>query len=294
MESITLNACAKINLYLDITDRRHDGYHLLETVMHSVSLCDIVSINTASDGISVKCSDESIPSDGNNTAYRAAAAFFEETGIKDRGVGINIEKNIPSQAGMGGGSADGAAVLKGMNMLFGSPFSDNELMKLGVRIGADIPFCIMGGCGFCTGIGDVIEPLPPLDGIAVIGKGSGGISTADGYARIDKTRERIGMTGVYEFFKSRPSVSASAPYCRNIFESVCGLEDVFNIKKIMLENGAAASCMTGSGSAVFGLFEDIMKANAAKAGLTSRGYYAEICRLISAEQCFPKGYDDIL
>lgn len=282
--SISLNAYAKINLYLDITGRRHDGYHLLETVMHSVSLRDIVTMKKTEKDITVICSDKNIPCDDRNIAYKCAAAFFEKTCIENAGVSITIQKNIPSQAGLGGGSTDGAAVLKGMNALFDFPLSDNELLELGGQIGADIPFCIKGGCGFCTGIGEIIAPLPSLEGIVVIGKGSTGISTAQAYADIDRTEKRIGLEGVFEFFGKKPNISEISPYCGNIFEDVCGIDEVFAIKKIMEKNGCAVSHMTGSGSAVFGIFEDISRAEAAESEIKKHGFYADICRLTQCEQ----------
>ena len=171
MDSVTLNAYAKINLYLDITGRRTDGYHTIETVMHSISLCDTVEITKITGETEIICSDSSIPCDKSNIAYKCAAAFFEHTGISGSNVRISIIKRIPSQAGMGGGSADGAAVLKGLNKLYCTGLSLQELCDIGVKTGADIPFCIVGGCGYCTGIGEEISPLPLLSGTVLIGKG---------------------------------------------------------------------------------------------------------------------------
>lgn len=281
MDSLTLNANAKINLYLEVTGRRADGYHLLETVMHTVSLCDRVTLTkTGKSGIEISCSDPLIPCNEKNIAYKCAEAFFEHTGICDRGVGIDIIKNIPSQAGMGGGSADGAAVLTGLNRLFCADLSEGELISLGAKIGADIPFCIKGGCGYCTGIGEIIEPLPKISGTVLIGKGSTGISTPEAFARIDSLGNRIGTEGIRDIFGSVRSLRDIAPYCRNIFDDVTCLDEVSRIKKIMTDNGAVCSLMTGSGSAVFGLYETEASAEGAYEILKQNGYFSALCSLV--------------
>lgn len=280
MDSITLKAYAKINLYLDVTGRRSDGYHLLETVMHTISLHDTVTITKGGDGIVVSCSDPSIPCNEKNIAFRCASAFFEKTGIKNTGISIAIDKLIPSQAGMGGGSADGAAVFKGLNFLFGAGLSESALCDIAAGIGADIPFCIVGGCGYCTGIGEIIEPLRKLTGYAVIGKGSKGISTAEAYAHIDNCGMSIEQPDVKKIFSGAGQLKDIAPYCRNIFDEVTKLDEVNIIKKIMTDNAALCSCMTGSGSAVFGLYEDLSVAENVLPLLKDSGYFAEICEFI--------------
>lgn len=280
MDSLVLNAKAKINLYLDVTGKRADGYHLLETVMHTVSLCDTVTLTkTGSSGIEISCSDPLIPCNEKNIAYKCAAAFFDKTGISSRGVSIDIIKRIPSQAGMGGGSADGAAVLTGLNRLFETGLSESELLSIGARIGADIPFCIKGGCGYCTGIGEVIEPLPAICGCVLIGKGQAGISTAEAFGKIDSLGSGIGISGIKQIFGNVSSLTDIAPYCRNIFDDVTSIEEVTDIKRIMTENGAVCSAMTGSGSAVFGLFESENVAAKAQEVLKQKNYFTALCRL---------------
>lgn len=281
MDSLVLNAKAKINLYLDVTGKRADGYHLLETVMHTVSLCDTVTLTkTGSSGIEISCSDPLIPCNEKNIAYKCAAAFFDKTGISSRGVSIDIIKRIPSQAGMGGGSADGAAVLTGLNRLFETGLSESELLSIGARIGADIPFCIKGGCGYCTGIGEVIEPLPAICGCVLIGKGQAGISTAEAFGKIDSLGSGIGITGIKQIFGNVSLLTDIAPFCRNIFDDVTSLEEVTDIKRIMTENGAVCSAMTGSGSAVFGLFESEAGAADALEVLKQKKYFTALCMLL--------------
>ena len=279
MNSITLNAYAKINLYLDVTGKRPDGYHLLETVMHSISLCDKVTLCTCNEGISVSCSDASIPCDDSNIAVRCAKAFFEKTGISSSGVSIAIEKSIPTMAGLGGGSADGAAVLHGMNILFQGGLTKDELSDIAASIGADIPFCLTSGCGWCTGIGEIITPLPRIHGFAVIGKGSQGISTAEAFRKIDSCGISIGNKNAKQIFSNVSSLTDIAPYCRNVFDEASELDEVSCIKKLMLESGALCSCMTGSGSAVFGLFDDINTALDSAALLNENGFYNAVCKL---------------
>ena len=280
MDSLVLNAKAKINLYLDVTGKRADGYHLLETVMHTVSLCDTVTLTkTDRNGIEISCSDPLIPCNEKNIAYKCAAAFFDKTGISSGGVSIDIIKRIPSQAGMGGGSADGAAVLTGLDRLFETGLSEGELISIGARIGADIPFCIKGGCGYCTGIGEIIEPLPAICGYVLIGKGKAGISTAEAFGKIDSLGSGIGITGIKKIFGNVSSLTDIAPFCRNIFDDVTSLEEVTDIKRIMTENGAVCSAMTGSGSAVFGLYESENAAKKAQKVLKQKNYFTALCRL---------------
>lgn len=280
MDSLVLNAKAKINLYLDVTGKRADGYHLLETVMHTVSLCDTVTLTkTDRNGIEISCSDLLIPCNEKNIAYKCAAAFFDKTGISSGGVSIDIIKRIPSQAGMGGGSADGAAVLTGLDRLFEIGLSESELISIGAKIGADIPFCIKGGCGYCTGIGEIIEPLPAICGYVLIGKGQAGISTAEAFGKIDFLGSGIGITGIKKIFGNVSSLTDIAPFCRNIFDDVTSLEEVTDIKRIMTENGAVCSAMTGSGSAVFGLYESENAAKKVQEVLKQKNYFTALCRL---------------
>lgn len=280
MKKITLEAYAKINLHLDVTGIRDDGYHLLETVMHTVSLSDTVTIEKTDGGITVSCSDKNIPCNEKNIAYKCADAFFKEAGITDSGVSITIEKRIPSQAGMGGGSADGAAVLKGMNELFDTVFSVEKLCETGARLGADIPFCIVGGCGYCTGIGEIITPLPSLEEIVVIGKGNTGISTADAFKKIDSSPRTTNYIDIKSLFSDNTDLRKAAPLLRNIFDEVTELDEVMKIKNTMTDGGAYFSAMTGSGSAVFGVFDEQEDAERVCRTLKTMGFFSQICKFV--------------
>lgn len=280
MKKITLDAYAKINLHLDVTGKRDDGYHLLETVMHTISLADTVTIEKKESGISVFCSDKNIPCDERNIAYKCTDAFFKEAGISDCGVSITIEKRIPSQAGMGGGSTDGAAVLKGLNELFETGFSEEKLCEIGAKLGADIPFCIVGGCGYCTGIGEIISPLPRLEGIVVIGKGSKGVSTAEAFKKIDSSPRVTNYIDIKSLFSDNTDLKSAAPLLVNIFDKVTELDEVSLIKKIMTDGGAYFSAMTGSGSAVFGIFDEIEDAERVCHSLKTMGFFSHICKFV--------------
>ena len=174
-----LRAYAKINLTLDVTGRREDGYHTLDTVMQTVSVWDEVEIKKINKpGIRLFCNREYLPVVTQNTAFRAAQYFFERCGITGQGLSIHIRKYIPSRAGMGGGSADAAAVLHGLNQMFHAGLPQQELVELGARVGADVPFCVVGGTCRCRGIGEQVEPVSPLpDCWLVLCKPPAGMST---------------------------------------------------------------------------------------------------------------------
>ena len=278
MDSVTITAPAKINLNLNITGRLDNGYHTLMTVMQSISLCDKVTVSLNGSGnISVSCSDPSIPADSSNIAFKAAEAFFKATGI-EQGADIKIEKNIPSQAGLGGGSADGAAVFYALNRLCKDPLSEEELCSLSAETGADIPFCLKGGTALCEGIGEIITPLPPLpDCFIVIGKGSEGISTKDAYAEADRSPE----TAACDFDVSLYScgdIRRIASHCSNSFEKVAPLDEIRRIKGMMLGYGALCAVMSGSGSAVAGLFNGKAEAEEICAVLKEDGYFSCVCK----------------
>ncbi len=161
MQSIRAYAYAKINLTLDVLGKRPDGYHEMDMILQSVSLCDeLLLAKTEEPGIFLSCDQPDIPCDERNLAWRAADLLFRETGEQEAGVAISLKKNIPEQAGMAGGSADSAAVLVGINELFGYGLGEERLCELGSRLGADVPFCIRGGTMRVQGFGERLTPLP--------------------------------------------------------------------------------------------------------------------------------------
>ncbi len=265
MNSISIKAPAKINLYLDIVGRLPNGYHEIESVMQTVDLFDYVKV-AEYDGIAVHCSDNSLEGES-NIAFKAAELFFERTGI-DSGAKIEIEKNIPKQAGMAGGSADAAAVLFGLNRLFGEPLSSDELCELGAKCGADVPFSITGGTMLAEGIGEKLSPLPEMpDCWLVIVKPDISMSTPESYKYYDEHRlytlEHPGKQSIISSLEENGILSLSKNL-HNVLEHTVKDPVIGEIKSEMLRYGALGSMMTGSGTAVFGIFDSIQKAVDAK------------------------------
>lgn len=272
MNEITIKSNAKINLGLDIVGKRDDGYHLLKTVMQSVSLCDILKIEK-SDAISVECSDKNIPFSEENLAYKAAKAFFSETKIKS-GAHIFIEKNIPSQAGLGGGSADAAGTIYALNKLYKTYLSDEQLCKIGAKVGSDVPFCIVGGTMLCEGVGEILTPLKNIyEHTILIAKGKSGISTVEAYKTYDKLNG-INHPDIDMLVNAINNEENFYHYCKNVLELTAFLSSVDEIKETMTEFGAHVSAMTGSGSAVFGIFENKTLAEKCCQEFKKSGIYA--------------------
>lgn len=261
MDEITLKAPAKLNLCLDITSRRNDGYHLIETVMTSVDLCDVVTIKRGQGGeITVGCSDADIPKNEGNICHKAARLFFEAAGIPaiESGAEIFIEKNIPHKAGLGGGSSDAAAVLRGLNELYGCPVTTDKLLEIGLKTGADVPFCLVGGTKICRGIGEIISDCPELKKRTyLIVMPDFGCDTKGAYEKYDQN-PLPATSRLNRFFGDFPR------YLYNIFEELYQSENIREIKERLIENGAENACLTGSGAAVFGVFETREKAERAQ------------------------------
>lgn len=264
MKKIKLNAYGKINLGLDVLGKRDDGYHDLDMIMQSVDLSDLITIAKNDSGeITVKSSTTKIPNDKSNLAYRAAKLLIEEFNI-EKGVEIEIEKNIPISGGMAGGSADCAAVLIGMNKLFKLKLTEQQLMARGVRLGADVPFCIMGKTARAEGIGEVLTPIPnKLKGYLVIAKPPISVSTGFAYGQIDKVKikNRPNTEGIIEAVKENDLNSLAERIC-NVFEEVTIPEhkEIEEIKTKLKDCGALNAMMSGSGPTVFGIFDDKKKA----------------------------------
>ncbi len=251
---IKVQACAKINLMLDITGRRSNGYHDLFMVMQSVDLCDFVTVEKRK-RIYISCSDNTIPTDKRNIAHKAANAFFKHSGICG-GAKIHIEKHIPSAAGLAGGSADGAAVITALNELYNTGYKLDELCRIGVQAGADVPFCICGKTRVCTGIGEKMELIRPIENCFILlVKPNCSVSTAEAYAEYDKygRRRKPDQKGIVKAIKLK-NLNETARLMENVFEQFIEVPARPHIKAIMRANGAVGSCMSGSGPTVFGIF----------------------------------------
>lgn len=265
-DKIIVKAYAKINLMLDIVAARTDGYHDLFMIMQSIGLYDTVTVTRAkTKKITITCNIDDIPLDERNIAYKAADAFFQATGLKNKGIHIDIVKRIPHAAGMAGGSADGAGVLVALNELTGAGLTDNELCDIGVKIGADVPFCIKGGTLLAQGIGDVLHKVKPLRRCHIlIAKPDVGVNTGFAYKQFDTcgkihTPDKLGMLCAMQ---SR-DLNDIASRMENVFEQFIDVPNKVDIKSIMRDNGALGVCMSGSGPTVFGIFDNKEKASKA-------------------------------
>lgn len=263
---IKVNAYAKINLMLDIICKRTDGYHDLFMIMQSIGLYDTVTVSeNKSRRITITCKTEGIPLDKSNIAYKAAKAFFDCTDTKNRGINIDIVKRIPHAAGLAGGSADGAAVLVALNQLYGTGLTDDELCRIGVRIGADVPFCITGGTLLAQGIGDVLSKVKPLRKCFVlVAKPDCSVNTGAAYSHFDEcgkchTPDKFGMLCAVQSRELKDIASKM----ENVFEQFIAVPNKVDIKHIMRDNGALGVCMSGSGPTVFGIYDSREKAQAA-------------------------------
>ncbi|NLM39620.1 MAG: 4-(cytidine 5'-diphospho)-2-C-methyl-D-erythritol kinase [Firmicutes bacterium] len=259
MGEISLQARAKLNLTLDIVGKRSDGYHLLESVMQSIALADHILLRKRARGITLRVDDPHIPADERNTAWRAAELFLSRLKINS-GIEIAIEKNIPCEAGLGGGSADAAAVLYGLNLLFDTGLSQEDLRQLGVQIGADVPFCLVGGTQLAEGIGDELTELRHVpQAMFALVKPAAGISTKTVYQSLEPT---VFGTEYSKSFIRRLATgqgwSDLALELGNVLESVTTklLPEVNEWKIRLLDFGALGVLMSGSGPTVFGVFLD--------------------------------------
>ena len=260
MRTFEEKAFAKLNLYLGIHGLREDGYHELETVFQAIDLCDLVSVSVHHQGgISLRCNLPYLPTDNRNLAVKAAEAFFRVSGVENTGLNINIKKIIPVGAGMAGGSSDAAAVLRGLDALFGNSLGREGLTELAASVGSDVAFCVAGGTALATGRGEKLMDLPPLPPCSlVICKPEFSISTPELFRKLDQAnlRRHPDTVGIL----SALAQGQLKEVCRrmyNVFEDVDDrrLRTVSEIKGVMLDSGALGSIMTGTGSAVFGIFE---------------------------------------
>lgn len=278
MDSLWINAPAKINLGLDVIRRREDGYHEVKMIMQSVRLFDRLTLSkTTQPGIHLSTNLHFLPINEDNLVYRSAKLLMDEFDISD-GVDIRLDKRIPVAAGMAGGSTDAASCMLAMNRLFGLKLSNKELMKRGVTLGADIPYCVMKGTALSEGIGEILSPLPQApDCYVLIAKPNFHVSTKFVYTNLSLTEETVhpDIDLMISCIKNNDLVGL-CDNMANILETVTipAHPEIAEIKKTMINSGAIGSLMSGSGPTVFGIFDDQKKARAAK----------EICR--NRHHCF--------
>ena len=266
---LELKAYGKINLGLDVVRRREDGYHEVRMIMQTVRVYDAIELNrTEEEGIRLSTNLYYLPDNENNLGYRAAKLLRDEFGIRD-GVEIKMKKFIPVAAGMAGGSSDAAAVLFGVNKMFGLGLSKQELMERGVRLGADVPYCIMRGTALSEGIGEILTPLPPMPQCRVlIAKPAVSVSTKHVYESLNLPS--LGAEAHPDIAAMRAAIekkdlSGVVSQLGNVLETVTIPENpvIQTLKDKMMEMGADGSLMSGSGPTVFGLFTNQAAAQAA-------------------------------
>ena len=270
MDKLELKAYGKINLGLDVIRKRPDGYHDLDMVMQMVDVYDDVTLTRLEGTEIVVRTDTAVLSNGkDNLAYMAAKMLMDEFGIV-QGLEITIRKRIPIAGGMAGGSSDCAATLTGVNQMFNLELSKEELMERGVRLGADVPYCILGGTAIARGIGEILTPLPHV----IIAKPPVSVSTAFVYGNIkpDEIEKRPDIEAMVSAIKAQ-DLYKLAKSLYNVMEDITVPQYpvIQEIKTIMLENGALNSIMSGSGPTVFGLYDDIEKAEQTVKLLKAKG-----------------------
>ena len=265
---VRLRAYGKINLTLDILGTLSNGYHEVEMIMQQVSIYDSIAMRqNDAGGIVISSNCRWLPADERNLAWKAVKAFSNEIG-KDIDVRIDMRKFIPVSAGMAGGSSDAAAVLKGLNRLMNTRFDDEKLMTIGAQVGSDVPFCIMGGTALAKGRGEVLSRLCPMPHCHILlAKPRLNVSTPVAYSKYDSATDirRPDTAKCIEALKNG-DIRMLAQNMRNVFEDVLKLEEVENLKRLMMSHGAVTAAMSGSGPTVFGIFEreeDVLRASKA-------------------------------
>jgi 4-diphosphocytidyl-2-C-methyl-D-erythritol kinase len=274
MKEISVKALAKINLGLDVVRRREDGYHEVKMVMQTIHLFDRLEMKKTAGGITMTTNLSFLPTNENNLVYTAAKLLIDEFQIKD-GIDVKLHKHIPVAAGMAGGSTDAAAVLYGMNRMFELGLSKEELMQRGVKIGADVPYCVMRGTALAEGIGEKLTSLPGVPMCYVlIGKPGINVSTKFVYGNLhlDEVTDHPDIDGMVQAIRNH-DLYGITDRMGNVLESVtCPAYPVIDeIKAQMMKNGAVNAMMSGSGPTVFGIFDDPDKAEFARDQLKISG-----------------------
>lgn len=275
MDSIIIKAYGKLNLSLDVIGKRPDGYHNLEMIMQTVNICDTLTMSVRDDDkISISTDLEGLTCGEDNLVYRAIDMLRKEFGIS-KGVEVHLEKKIPMAAGMAGGSADCAAALKGMNQLFNLGLDNKALMERGVKLGADVPYCVVGGTALCEGIGEILTPLKQLTGMhLVIATPDVNISTPWVFKRLVLNENTIHPdTKLLLKAVDDGDMKLLAGNMYNVLETVTASEykEIGELENIMKNGGALGSIMSGSGPTVFGIFEDESKALAVYDAIKENG-----------------------
>ncbi len=280
MQRVEERAYAKINIGLDVLRRRPDGYHEVKMIMQTVDIYDDLMLErTSGPGIQLKTDNAQLPTNRDNLICRAAALLMEEKKIAE-GVKITLTKRIPIAAGMAGGSSDAAATMRGLNALFDMGYSEKDLQRLGVKLGADIPYCIVGGTMLSEGIGEILTPLPaPPKAHLVVAKPDINVSTAFVYGNlhVERLKDHPDIDGMAKAL-SQGDLQGVCERMGNVLETVTVKEYpvIDQIKNLMRKMGAANALMSGSGPTVFGIFTDSKQAQAAAAAMEEHALAGQI------------------
>ena len=279
------SAPAKINLFLEVLDKREDGYHNIDTVMQKIGLCDTITLEIETDkdmSVTVSCDDHSVPENEDNICYKATKLYLDSFGIKDISLKVAIEKRIPSAAGLGGGSSDAAATLNALNKYF-KKTDTTSLISLSASIGADVPFFVCEyKAAHCLGIGEIITPCEPLEGGCVLlAKCSEGISAGAGYKALDSVKyERRSSDAILDALSNKSYKDVlNALYNSFEYAVLPIIKDAGDAKNIMLCKGADNALMSGSGPTVIGFFDNQENAIKVKKLLFDKGYTATLASL---------------
>lgn len=279
MESLRLNAMAKINLGLDVLRRRADGYHEVKMVMQTVGICDELEFTKLPENcIRISTDKEELPSDEHNLIYKAAKLMKDTYGICE-GVSVKLQKNIPIAAGMAGGSTDAAATIHGMDRIFGLGLSLEEKQRLGVKIGADVPYCLMGGTALSEGIGEVLTALPQApDAFLVVAKPDINVSTKFVYENLhaDRLTYHPDIDGMVESIRNG-DLKGITDRMGNVLETVTikNYPVIAEMKAFLLRQGAMNALMSGSGPTVFGVFDKEEDARRAYTAMLEQGNFTK-------------------
>lgn len=276
-------AYAKLNLTLDVLGKREDGYHDLQSVMQTVSLQDDIEIDVGTGKPWVlKCEKEGVPCDQRNLAWKAAKVYLDATGKDPDGLEIRLTKRIPSEAGMGGGSSDAAAVMRALNKFYGNPLSLTELADLSAQVGSDVPFCVVGGTVMCEGRGELLRKLPDMpDCFFVVVKPDFPVSTPALYRKLDEVAIAVHPdNGAMEQALNAGNLEQVSTLIYNVFDPVVTADhpELDHIKSIFRENGAIGCQMTGSGSATFAVVKDAETAEVMSSKLKAHYKNVFICK----------------
>lgn len=290
MPNCFVNAYAKINIALDVLGKRNDGFHELCMIMQSVSLHDVISVRRScgKPEIQIYSNLDYLPNDERNIAFKTAVEFFKTSGIACDGVCIAIEKRIPVAAGLAGGSTDAAAVLKALNMLYDTNYSKKELAEIGENIGADVPYCVYGGTMLAEGFGERLTRLPELpDCKILLVQPQFGLSTGRVFSKLglNKIKQHPKTGAVIEALKNK-SINDVCANMYNVLEEVVSQEkpEIINIRDKLISHGALNAIMSGSGSTVFGVFDNPATAELAYSSLKQSYCNTYLTSPVSAEE----------